>query len=181
MSRSGNGHYFRPFKRSTVDDYRKLSIDVFRKKGQWKGMSGYITWSRGSVPYARAFFIIRDNTIILSWQSRQETVTQTIPTTTVRANYGKRHYFKCPRCNRSVVILYLEKGLFLCRKCCGLTYESCQKSHARFHGLLGLTDSQFRNFMKVSEYGRELEKNKRAGTRMFQRLQRYIDKSMTFP
>lgn len=164
------------FKHATVDDYRKLSIDVFRSKGQWKGMSGGITWSRGNVPYARAFFIIRDNTIILSWQSRQETVTQTILTTTVCVNYGERYYFQCPCCNRRAVILYLKQE-FICRKCCGLTYESCQKSHARFYGLLGLTDSQFRNFMKVSEYARELQGNKRAGRKMLRRLLRYKDKS----
>jgi hypothetical protein len=163
-------------KRSTVEDCRKLSIHVFRKKGQWKSMNGNTTWSRGDIPYAWAFFTVQDNTIILSWNGRQGTVTQTIPITALRVNYGKRYFFQCPHCNRRAVILYLEQE-FLCRKCHKLTYESCQESHTRFHRLLRLTDSQFRNFMKVSAYSRELQTNKRAGKRMLQRLQRYIDKS----
>lgn len=163
------------FKRSTVDDYRKLSIHVLRKKGQWKSMSGNITWSRGNVQYAWAFYRVQENTIVLSWRGQQNTVTQTIPITTAWVNYGKRYYFQCPRCNRRAVILYLEQE-YICRKCHKLTYESCQESH-RFDGLSGLTDSQFRNLMKVTAYARELKTNKRAGKRMLQRLQRYIDKS----
>jgi hypothetical protein len=164
------------FKPSTVDNCRKLSIHVFRKKGRWKSTSGNITWSRGNVQYAWTFFTVQDNAIVLSWKGQQETITQTIPITTVQVNYGKRYFFQCSHCNRRAVILYLEQE-FLCRKCCGLTYKSCQESHTRFHSLLGLTDSQFRNFMKVMEYARELKANNRAGKRMLQRLQRYIDKS----
>jgi hypothetical protein len=163
-------------KRPRVENYRNLSIHTFRNKGQWKGTSGNITWSRGNVQYARAFFTVQNNVIILSWNGRQGTVTQTIPITAVRVSYGNRYFFQCPHCNRRAVILYLEQE-FVCRKCCGLTYESCQESHGRFHKLLGLTDSQFRNFMKVTEYARELGTKKRTGSRMLDRLQRYIDKS----
>jgi hypothetical protein len=164
-------------KRSTIDDYLKLSIHALRKKGCWKSVSGSLTWSRSNVPYAWVSYVLRDGTIILSWNSRQGTVTQNIPITTVQVNYGERYFFQCPCCNRHAVILYLREQEFLCRNCYRITYESCQESHARFHRLIGLTDSQFRNFMKVSAYSRELQMNKRGGTRMFQRLQRYIDKS----
>jgi hypothetical protein len=161
-------------KRATVEDYRKLFIHKFRKKGQWKSMSGNITWSRGNVQYAWAFFTVRENTIILSWRGQQETVTQTIPTTTAWVNYGKRYYFQCPRCNMRAVILYLEQE-FLCRKCCELTYESCQDSRSRHFA--GLTGKRCRNFMRAAVYERELSKRKRVGKRMIERLMRYRQKS----
>lgn len=49
---------------------------------------------------------------------------------------GSRWWFVCPTCGRRAAILYARLGReeFLCRRCHGLTYRSCQNSH-RFDGL----------------------------------------------
>lgn len=45
---------------------------------------------------------------------------------------ARRHYrawFVCPRCHCRAFYLYFRGGLFACRTCCKLSYESCQRSH----------------------------------------------------
>jgi hypothetical protein len=37
-------------------------------------------------------------------------------------------YFKCPGCRRRCLTLFPDLGRWLCRKCCGLTYE-CRRLH----------------------------------------------------
>ncbi len=63
---------------------------------------------------------------------------QDISITTTPCYYGGvRYWFLCPAvvdgvlCEDRVGVLYLPPGgeLFGCRKCYGLTYESCQQSH----------------------------------------------------
>lgn len=55
---------------------------------------------------------------------------------------GSRWWFVCPACGRRAAILYACFGReeFLCRRCHGLTYQSCQDSHrfdALFHAIAG--------------------------------------------
>jgi hypothetical protein len=173
----GYGSGRRGNKKDTAEDYLCLDIAAFRRRGQWKVLSGVITWSRGEVRTASVGCAVRDDGIDLQWQTHGgESVRQHVPITSVGVNYGSRYYFCCPACERRVAKLFAGTK-FYCRHCYNLTYESCQKSHDRFHARLGLTDKQFRNFLKVSQYSRELKGKKRVGVRMLRRLDKYIEKS----
>lgn len=51
---------------------------------------------------------------------------------------GKRWWFRCPECGRRCRVLYIppNEGVFSCRKCHNLTYESQQEGKSRFRVLL---------------------------------------------
>jgi hypothetical protein len=80
---------------------------------------------------------------------------QEIPITTTPCFYGGvRYWFLCPAavdgvlCENRVGMLYLPPaaGVFACRHCYGLTYESCQQSHKYdrvFDHLEGLDEEEF--------------------------------------
>lgn len=59
---------------------------------------------------------------------------------------GRQWYFRCPlsQCGRRVKKLYIRGRYFGCRRCHGLTYESCQESH--------LFDSVFGDLAATSGY-----------------------------
>lgn len=57
-------------------------------------------------------------------------VVQTVEIVRTACNYGgTRPWFRCPRCGRSVAVLF-GAALFLCRKCHNLAYRSQSESHA---------------------------------------------------
>lgn len=63
---------------------------------------------------------------------------------------GVRWWFICPSCNRRAAKLYIpfRHDRFLCRRCHGLTYQSCQDSH-RFDKLF---------FAIAGDQGKEIRK-----------------------
>ena len=173
----GYGSGRRCHKKDTADGYLCLDINTFRRRGQWRFLSGTSTWSRGEVKTASVDYIVKNDEVLFYWQTRAgESVQQHVPIISVKVNYGSRYYFLCPACQRRVTKLHAGSR-FYCRHCYNLTYESCQRSHDRFSGLLGLTDKQHRNFLKAVLYDRELKGRKWVGARMLRRLNRYMKKS----
>jgi len=129
------------------------------------------------VKTASVGYYVRDSEITLYWCTRNdESIQQHVPLTSVTVNYGVRHFFLCPACQRRVTQLYAGSK-FYCRHCYNLTYESCQRSHNSFHARLGLSDKQYRNLFRTMEYARELKGRKRVGARMLRRLNKYVEKS----
>jgi len=72
---------------------------------------------------------------------------------------GRRYWFACPApknsnaCHRRAGVLYLEPGgkCFRCRKCCDLTYSSCQDSHrfdAIYQAMCGLSSKEVKRAFK---------------------------------
>lgn len=173
----GYGSGIRTSKKGTSVGYISFSIDKFRRRGQWRYLSGTLTWWRGNVKRASLGYIIRNEGITLYWQNRNgESVHQHLLVTKVNVNYGARYFFLCPACNKRVAKLYAGSR-FYCRHCYNITYESCQKSHSSWPARLGLTGKQYRNLMKAVEYSRALKERKWVGERMLRRLNTYIDKS----
>jgi hypothetical protein len=173
----GYGSGRRRNKKDTTEGYLCLDINTFRKRGRWKFLSGVSTWWRGDVKRAAVSYVIMDHEAVLYWRNRfGESFQQRVPLASADMNYGRRYFFLCPSCQRRVTKLYA--GIhFYCRHCYNLTYESCQKSHDHFCGLLGLSDKEYRNFFKTIEYSRDLQGRKRVGARMLRRLNRYMEKS----
>ena len=174
MGGSGSGRRW-PIK-ETADGYLCLDINVLRRRGRWKSMHGMTTWSRGGVTTGRRRFTVGPHEILVYRDTDAGESVQRLPITQVPVNWGARYYFCCPRCGRRVAKLY-ARSEFFCRHCYEFTYESSQQSHARFFSLLGMTDKEYRNFLKTVEYTRELKGKKRIGARMLRRLKRYIERS----
>lgn len=178
----GYGSGKRIHKKGIVDgfpysDYLSLDVNTFRRRGRWRYLNGVLTWKIGDVKRASVGYIVRSDAIILSWRNQNnEGFEQRLPLTWSAVNYGNRCFVLCPACQIRVTKLYAGT-YFYCRHCYNLTYESCQRSHDRFSGLLGLTDKQHRNFRKAMEYARELEGRKWVGARMLRRLNTYVKKS----
>ena len=164
-------------KKDLVTDYLSLSINEFRRRGQWKYWSGTLTWWRGEVKRGSIGYSVQGDKFVLQWQDQNQNAhEERVSLEQVRVKYGERYYFRCPACGRRVIKLYAG-SYFYCRKCYNLTYESCRESHSPWHKRLGLSDKQYRNFFKTVEYARELQKKKWVGKRMLRRLKRYEEKS----
>jgi hypothetical protein len=175
MGGYGSGRRFH--KKDAADGYLCLNVNTFRRRGQWRFLNGTLTWSRGEVKTASLSYVVRDHGITLYWRNHNdEPIREHVPLASVTVNYGVRHFFLCPACQRRVMKLYAGSK-FYCRHCCNLTYESCQRSHNSFNARLGLSDKQYRNLFRTVEYARELKGRKRVGLRMLRRLNRYIEKS----
>lgn len=66
-----------------------------------------------------------DRYIDIMYQHNDRTYYYTVNLSTSHCNFGGfRYWFVCPNCYRSVGVLYLRGGYFLCRKCNHLTYAS---------------------------------------------------------
>ena len=67
--------------------------------------------------------------LMFRWRSRTESewkpVDQRISITWTNCHFGgRRPWFLCPCCGRSVALLYIVSNLFSCRQCNGLAYRS---------------------------------------------------------
>lgn len=118
--------------RSTTDEYRQLDIRDLERKGLLKP-TGWttLTWrSNGEISGTITIFPRFDGVLLKynyrhrseDWQHKEYNVSfDSTP-----CHYGgERRWFICPasQCSRRVAILYLA-GLFVCRDCLHLSYES---------------------------------------------------------
>ena len=118
----------------TVDDYK--SIDI-----RWLAREHLLKLKAGS---------FRIN-IQYTWDS--EELNYEIKLATTPCNYGGfRYWFLCPKCNRRVVKLYLNK-YYYCRHCHNLTYRSCQQHDKRFSfwdkDMNNYTETDCKEFLKL--------------------------------
>lgn len=130
-------------KKSTVDDYRTLSISRLKKWGYLSNSSlyGTVTWSRGGEVISSIGISTRLSEIAgtarlmyantqLCTNEKTDLDYQVQLVTTSCYFGGIRWWFRCPLsgCGRRVGVLYLGKYAG-CRHCYDLTYQSCQDSH----------------------------------------------------
>jgi hypothetical protein len=147
-----DNHWWRPDKKTTVEDCLSLDSNVLMRDGVLKaGLStpGAIEWTYPSGNSFRVNFAVdtRDlgNSFLrlsYTWvwtpTRDEESVAYRLAVTTTRPQFGgQRWWFLCPLakndvpCLRRVGKLYLppNTAYFGCRQCHDLTYISCQESH----------------------------------------------------
>lgn len=161
--------------RLTVEDCKMISIFSLNKSKYLDGSTyfGAVTWSR----FGRKTFRV-DLQISMTpgkeWINFQHQYSCSLTSLTLNAEYpvkllstpcffgGRRYWFACPApkndnaCCRRVGVLYLEPGdkCFRCRKCCDLTYSSCQDSHrfdAIYQAMGGLSSKELKHAFKKYE------------------------------
>lgn len=161
--------------RSTVEDYKSISIFWLRKQGYLKKdlvyTNGGIKWTsssgedRGSIGFSIAINGDRGQlTFRYTHTNRsdgaKEDISYPVDLVSTPCNYGgRRWWFICTAyqngvyCGRRVGSLYGGK-YFACRHCYNLTYESCRESHkfdsmyARMAMDLGITPAMVKMAFK---------------------------------
>lgn len=151
MGGNGSGSYYRWNKKDTTNDYLYLDINRWRTKGSWLYYRGVSSWSSSGNRIAAINYSIYPERleIILSWNDKSETKqVQKIRITSRQQPFGNcRYYFVCSNCRRKVFKLYAGT-FFYCRKCCDLTYVSCQESHKYniIARMLGMSNKDFAEY-----------------------------------
>jgi len=131
--------------RRIAEQCKRIDIRLWRKRGYLKGSWRFTWgWSMGAEPSGSIGVSAEPESITLRYNilgDEPESVTQQIERRAMRCTFGGwRHYFACPRCWRSVELLYLASGRFYCRKCAHVGYaiENLDKqwrAHRRYRQL----------------------------------------------
>lgn len=116
---------------ATVETYHKIDLAYLKRmKLLQVGNAGTLSWSRGGeltgwIRYSVEPGGLRLNYRARSWGEREWTpVLDLIPFVLTATQFGGfRRWFRCPSCGRRCRIVY-GGGVFRCRKCHGLTYET---------------------------------------------------------
>jgi len=127
--------------KDTTDDYLHIDIRQWARKGLLTpGNSFDWRWLCDGTPIASIHVEINDDCLCLSYRSRRSggswhSMACCIPVDKTDCNFGgHRIWLRCPtaQCRRRLALLYLRDGIFSCRQCHNLTYESQrERAHQR--------------------------------------------------
>ena len=123
MGNWNSGRWHLHQRKTTTDEVLRLDIRVMKRQGMLDddGFSHTLRWHCEGELLASTGYRLEDSHLILD----QEGVEQLISVECTPCHFGgQRHWFHCPRCDRRAELLYRVEGLFLCRCCHNLTYES---------------------------------------------------------
>lgn len=135
----GKGQYYRWNKKHTVEDYRCLDL----KRLYEEGVVGKYSFSQGTWCWMNAD---GERVSSINYQADNDKITVSYTRSyddkkfdyaiyfdKTKPHYGGvRYWFLCPNCNRRVMKLYAA-GMFVCRHCLNLTYESRQEAEHLRH------------------------------------------------
>lgn len=136
--------------KGTVEQRSDLSIFRLKQWGYLEGChGGTLTWTWGlsgrqnsiglwvdtvsSEPFAKVNYTVTDRT-----DGSKQDYDYRIRLLTTPCNLGgRRFWFCCPHCGRRSGVLHIDGGLFVCRLCANLTYESRNESRMGRPGGIG--------------------------------------------
>jgi hypothetical protein len=136
MGGVGSGSWHRWNTKETTESQYCIDIRWLKKRNYLKdGISGTLSWFRGSEATGSISYKIKKQQMILSYHCQTsghdcESIEQVVYFDYTYCNYGgQRMWFLCPTCGKRVAILYCIRTHFLCRHCCNLTYASQQENY----------------------------------------------------
>lgn len=131
MGGSGSGRRDRYATKSTTDGEHGLEINWLQREGMLTpGRVSSVTWRRGERVTGTISIHAEESCLTLVYRFRYaggdwQDVTEVVSLVWTPCHYGgRRPWFVCPRCGQRAGKLYGTTRLFLCRRCCGLVYES---------------------------------------------------------
>lgn len=139
MGGCGSGRH-RGARKRRVESCIALDVNELRRKGALTpGAYGTLTWERDRGAVASADFRAHAAGLILCYDAHgtevPKVIEQRVALSFVPAAFGgARAHFLCPgpECGRRVSVLYFRRGVFRCRHCHGLAYESqCEDARRR--------------------------------------------------
>ena len=131
MGGPGSGSWYRWDKREYLDD--NISVDIRRWKRDgllWSGNSFGWKWTVNDEVSSSIRIRVEDQSVILVYRQRVcggdwRDIEERIYLTYTDCNYGgSRVWFLCPSCGRRGAKLFSRVPYFVCRQCCGLSYQS---------------------------------------------------------
>ena len=136
MGGQGSGQHWRYGSKRTTDDHHALDVRKLQRDGVLApGYTCSWVWSVNGREVASIGIRSTGTSVILSYRSRRgggewHGVECPVTIEWTPCHYGgQRAWFRCPvsGCGRRVAILY-SGGVFACRHCCDLAYESQRES-----------------------------------------------------
>jgi len=127
VSRGGRRHGAgRPGHRMQAEVMQRLDIRLLVRKGVLvSGDAGRWRWLRNGTEVASIGYTVEQDRLHLNYQSNGRPVWQPIPRRWTGCHFGgRRQWFGCPTCERSVAVLYFRQGRFACRTCQNVAYQS---------------------------------------------------------
>ena len=131
MGGVGSGTWCRWSKRKTLEECHRIDVRYMYRRGLLKeGVAGSLSWTTRGEPSGSISYRSYDGSLVLSYtftagDSEPEQVEDQIQVEWTPCNYGgHRPWFRCPSCNRRVMVLARQDRLFRCRKCHHIPYGS---------------------------------------------------------
>jgi hypothetical protein len=131
MDGRGSGQWTRWDKRPTVETVKQLDSRYMHRQGLLHpGTQGPLTWHQGARETGSVWFSTLSDAVVLVYNYRAaggdwEPVEFRVPVERTPCHFGgTRPWFRCPRCDRRVGVLYDAGKWFWCRHCTGLPYAS---------------------------------------------------------
>ena len=142
MGGYGSGRRYHYSTRSYTDDYLDLDIRIMNKRG-WldKTTCQNLTWKRNNQEIGSIKLLVETRVqfpnekigMRLNYKARTnggdwQEQDYTVELEATKCNFGGlRYWFKCPKCNKRVCVLYAGT-IFKCRTCHGLVHKSRNES-----------------------------------------------------
>lgn len=126
--------------RPKAESSRRVDIRYLKKRGFLRpGGIATLSWNIGGEPNGDIRIKTEEHKITLIYRIRLygddewRNIEEDVYFDWTDCNYGgQRAWFRCPKCNRRVAVLYGEGLYFLCRHCYGMTYWSrCEGDYDR--------------------------------------------------
>ncbi len=133
---SSGGWWWRS-KRGSTSGVISLDVRWIARKGYLKPGMYWLSWSRGDTTTGRITLIVdpaHPDAVILDYKTQRgnepwRDVREVVPLVYTACTYGgERPWFLCKGCRTRRAVLYSPAGLFRCRECCDLAYESTRES-----------------------------------------------------
>ena len=111
---------------------KRVDIRYLYKRGMLiPGSQSTLSWNLGGEPAGNIRMKAEEGEIILIYRIRLygeeewHSIEEPVSLTWTDCNFGgQRPWFRCPKCNKGVAVLYGLGRYFLCRHCYGVTYYS---------------------------------------------------------
>ena len=132
---------FRQGEKDRLECFKALDCRLMQRQGVFDSQtSGSYSWfnSENGQRTASIGYEVRPDELILSYTVGDESHRYAIPLQRTACNYGgSRLWFTCPvvTCGKRVAVLHLKHGIFACRHCQQLNYQSQQLSKDDQHRL----------------------------------------------
>jgi hypothetical protein len=105
----------------------RLDVRDFARRNLLSGGLFEWHWTESSTGKRTASIglAVNSTSVTLNFTSDGVAASQHVPLERTACHYGgARLWFRCPRCDRRVALLYHRGGRFACRTCCRLVYAS---------------------------------------------------------
>ena len=179
MGEPGSGGSYQLTAKRLTSESLPIDIRVLKREQRLRpGNTILFKYSRGGVVYARLIGHVFATHLTLQYcYGKSEKISQKIWFDWTPCFYGnERIWFKCPRCQKRIAIVYGPENFFACRQCCDLTYDSCNET--RLYRLLNKIVAIESKLLNTTQRPKGM--HKKTYSNLMKQLQKLIDECMVY-